>query len=317
MNGAAPSDADRFRLLGDEARLRILRVLARERLNLSELVRVLGLAQSSISRHVKKLREGGLLVESREGGWTWLALAPEEGAALGAVWPPIRARLARAPDRDGDDARLATVLREREERRVGWGSARKGRAEPGRSWSAWARALGHLVLPLVVADLGCGDGALTLEVARWAARVVGIDPDPAALRRARALARKAGGKNVTWMRGDLAAVPLPEAHVDLALLSQTLHAQADPAAAVREAARVTRPGGRVLVLDLLVHEEAWVVERLGHRWLGFDEDRVAVWLSEAGLVEVRIEEAARRRGNPFVVLVASGVKREDGRRTSS
>lgn len=300
--------ADPFRLLGEPVRLRILRLLARERLVVSELVRILGLAQSGVSRHVRLLREGGFVREDKDGGWTWLALDAGGPEGLGAAWPTLRRGFGQAVDEHGDDARLQVVLRERDERRIGWGRGAGGRAEPGRSWAAWARALGHLLPPLEVADLGCGDGALTLEIARWAGRVVAVDPDPITLDRARAAATGAGGADVTWTRADLGALPFGDASFDLALLSQVLHGLEDPRAAVVEAARITRPGGTVLVLDLLPHDESWVVERLGHRRLGIAGDDACAWLKEAGLAPVRWEEAARRRGNPFTVLVASGKK---------
>ncbi len=299
---------DPFRLLGDEGRLRLLRLLAKERLNVGELVRILGLAQSGVSRHVRLLREGGFVRERREAGWTWLALSDLAPDGLGDVWPALRARLATAADPHGDDARLGEVLREREERRVGWGRRGQRPAEPGRSWSAWARALGHLLPPLEVADLGCGEGALAIEIARFATRVVAVEPDARTLGRARAAARRAGTPNVVFRRGALDALPLADASFDVALLSQVLHGQDEPARAVAEAARVVRPSGRVLVLDLLPHGEAWVRERLGHVHQGFPPEEVAGWLAAAGLERPRVEEAARRRGNPFAVLVASATR---------
>jgi ArsR family transcriptional regulator len=306
--------ADPFRLLGDDVRLRVLRLLGRERLNVSELTRVLGVAQSGVSRHVRLLREGGFVREERDAGWTWLVLAADAPEGLAGLWPALRQGLTERPDLHGDDARLAVVLRERVERRVGWGRPRA--PEPGRSWSAWARALGHLLPPLCVADLGCGEGALAREIARFAAEVVGVEPDAATLARARAAARKAGLRNVRWRRAPRDALPFEDACFDVALLSQVLHALEEPARAVGEAARIVKPGGRVLVLDLLPHREAWVRERLAHVHLGFEPATVGAWLRQAGLEAVRTEEAARRRGNPFTVLVASARRPGDteGRR---
>ncbi len=113
---------------------------------------------------------------------------------------------------------------------------------------------------------------------------------------------------MTWKRGDIEKLPLAEASVDVALLSQTLHHAADPGRAVLEAARVLRPGGRVLVLDLRAHDEEWVRARLGDRWQGFAEDALTGWLTAAGLETPRVHVGARGAGNPFVVLVASAVK---------
>jgi ArsR family transcriptional regulator len=113
---------------------------------------------------------------------------------------------------------------------------------------------------------------------------------------------------VTWKRGELESLPIGDATVDVALFSQALHHADDPARALREAARILVPGGRVLVLDLREHDEAWVRERLGDRWLGFTRERLASLFEQAGLTGVKISVGARRTGDPFTVLIASGVK---------
>ena len=151
---------------------------------------------------------------------------------------------------------------------------------PGRSWAAWSRALGHLLPPLRVADIGCGEGYLTIEASRWAARVIAVDRSPLVLKRARALATRRRVRNVIWKRGELEKLPLRDASVDVALLSQALHHAPDPARALAEAARIVVPGGRVLVLDLREHDEHWVKDRLGDRWLGFSDDGLAKMLQE-------------------------------------
>ena len=144
---------------------------------------------------------------------------------------------------------------------------------PGRSWAAWSRALGLLLPPVDVADIACGEGYLSVESAQWARRVVGIDRSPDVLKRAKALAERRGVKNITWKRGDMEKLPLEDASVDVALLSQALHHAANPARAIAEAARILRPGGRVLVLDLREHDQEWVRDRVGDRWLGFKDER--------------------------------------------
>jgi len=179
---------------------------------------------------------------------------------------------------------------------------------PGRSWAAWSRALGLLMPPLKVADLGCGEGYLTVEAARWASRVIAVDRSAAVLDRARALARRRRVSNVIWKRGELEKLPVRDARVDVALLSQALHHAQHPARAVAEAARITVPGGRVLVLDLRAHEEEWVRAKLGDRRLGFDDGELKHMLADAGLADVKVGVGARKAGDPFTVLVASGVK---------
>lgn len=295
---------DAFRLLGDPVRWRLLRVLARERLNVSELTRVLGLAQSGVSRHLRLLRDGGLVREERRGGWAWYALPAGAPEGLGSLWEGLRTRLSAVDGASGDDARLAEVLRARAEQAEGWAALPSHVLEPGRSWAAWSQALGHLLPPLEVVHLGCGTGALTREVARWAQRVVAVDPEPRALTQARARAPR--GAAVRFIRSALTRVALPDATFHLALLAQALGPVEDPEAALAEAARLVRPGGTVLVLDLLPHREAWVRERLGHLRQGVAPQRLASWLAAAGLAGVRVEAAARRRGDPFVVLVGSG-----------
>ena len=112
-----------------------------------------------------------------------------------------------------------------------------------------------------------------------------------------------------WKRGELEKLPIRDATVDVALLSQALHHAADPARAIQEAVRILTPGGRVLILDLREHREAWVRERLGDRWPGFSDDELRRLLAGAGLTDIKITTGARRTGDPFTVLIASGVKK--------
>jgi ArsR family transcriptional regulator len=210
-----------------------------------------------------------------------------------------------------DDARLHEVLRLRKENfetHAGPDTRDARQLVPGRSWAAWSRALGMLLPPLKVADLGCGEGYLTMEAARWAARVIAVDRSDTVLRRARSLAQRRRVTNVVWKRGELEHVPIGDAEVDVAMLSQALHHAEQPARAVGEAARVTVPGGRVLVLDLRTHEETWVHNKLGDRVLGFSDGELKRMLTSAGLRDVRVGVGARRTGDPFTVLLASGTK---------
>jgi SAM-dependent methyltransferase len=304
-----------YRLLGDEARLRLLRVLARERLNVTELTGVLGLAQSGVSRHLGLLKDAGLVSEERDGGFTYYRLAPMlDGAGDNALATMLRAQFAAsAGDASvrADDARLQEVLRLRKENfdtHSGPDTRDARQLVPGRSWAAWSRAIGLLLPRLKVADLGCGEGYLTMEAARWASRVIAVDRSDAVLKRAQSLARRRRVSNVIWKRGELEKLPMQDRSVDVAMLSQALHHAHSPARAVAEAARVTVPGGRVLVLDLRTHQEEWVRAKLGDRRLGFDDDELKRMLTDAGLEHVHVGVGARKAGDPFTVLVASGTK---------
>lgn len=304
-----------FRLLGDAARLRLLRVLARERLNVTELTGVLGLAQSGVSRHLGRLKDAGLVREDRDGAYTYYRLAPSRrDNGHDALWSLLETQFAAAahtPAVKADDARLQEVLRVRRENfdQHAGPDTRDGRQlVPGRSWAAWARALGHLLPPLDVVDIGCGEGYLTVEVARWARRVVAVDRSTAVLARAKALAGRRRASNITFKRGEIDRLPLEAASVDVALLCQALHHAVDPAHAVVEAARVVRAGGRLLVLDLRAHEEGWVRDKLGDHHLGFSDDELAGLLTSAGFTDVKVSVGSRRSGDPFTVLIASGTR---------
>ena len=300
-----------LRLLGDPTRLRLLRALSQEALNVSELTAVLGVAQSGVSRHLALLRDAGLVAEERSGGFAWYRLAPDAAAATGdnaALWTWLRADFDRATrETRADDARLAEVKRLRRESFTEPGRHGDERRQlvPGRSWAAWSRALGTLLPPLVVADLGCGEGYLTLEAARWAKKVIAVDRSAEVLARGRELARKRRATNIVWKKGELERVPIDDASVDVALLSQALHHAEHPARAVAEARRILRPGGRVIVLDLRGHGEEWVRQRLGDRWLGFPDDDLRRLLADNGFTDVRLQVGARRTDDPFTVLIAS------------
>ena len=305
-----------YRLLGDDARLRLLRLLALDRLNVTELTGILGIAQSGVSRHLGLLKDGGLVGEEREAGFTYYRIAPQISDASNGhapLWMLLQDQFDRAAATDlgrADNARLEEVRRLRKENFDAHAGPDTNERQlvPGRSWAAWARALGHLLPPVAVADLGCGEGYLTVETSRWASRVIAVDRSAEVLKRARALAARRRVSNVTWKRGSLEDLPIRDEEVDVALFSQALHHADDPPRALQEAVRILVPGGRVLLLDLREHGETWVRERLGDRWLGFTRERLVALLEGAGLVDVKVNVGARRTGDPFTVLIGSGVK---------
>lgn len=318
--------ANALKLLGDDTRLRIMRLISREPLNVSELTSILGLAQSGISRHLGMLRNAGLVEERREGVWTYyqlpelLRISSAEGllaaggngngngapdANLRHVWDFVRSQLTEADDPFSDLPRLAEVLRQREN----FGSGLSERLlEPGQSWFAWSRALQFMLPPIEVIDLGCGDGIITVEMARFARRVVGVDQNASAILAAQRRAQRERRENVTFREGQIEALDEPDASFDLAVFSQSLHHMEHTELGVREAVRLLRPGGRLIVIDLAPHQQHWVTAKLGHRHLGFEAEQLAATFRQEGLDEVAWEGVNQRRGEVFRVILVTGVK---------
>ena len=316
-----------LKLLGDDTRLRILRLVVREPLNVSEITAILGLAQSGISRHLSLLRKAGLVEERREGVWTYYQLSSpirlgEPGWSEGGrengegeealpdeelreVWDFVQRRLGEAEDPFHDLPRLTEALRQREN--YGGGLNEK-LLEPGQSWFAWSRAL-HYLLPAIDAiDLGCGDGTITVEVSRFARKVVGIDVDPKALVAARKRAEREHRDNVVFKEDRIENLREPDASYDLALFSQSLHHLKEPETGLRHAVRILRPGGRLVVFDLAPHQERWVIPKLGHVHLGFSAEELEKMLRSNGLEHVKLEQVLQRRGEVFRVVLATGLK---------
>jgi SAM-dependent methyltransferase len=308
-----------YRLLGDEARLRLLRVLDKDRFNVKEPTGILGLAQSGVSRHLGLLKESELVVEERDGAYSFYRLSPSvKDNGKSPLWPLLQSQFDAAAGSatvKADESRLQEVLRMRRENFEHVGpDTRDGRQlVPGRSWAAWSRALGLLLPPLDVADLGCGEGYLTVETARWAKQVTAVDRASGVLARAKALADRKKLSNITWKKGELEKLPIETGTMDVAMLSQALHHAAEPPKALDEALRILKPGGRLVILDLRPHDETWVREKLGDQWFGFSDEQLSALLTRAGFTNVRITLGARRTNDPFAVLLAVGTKAEGKR----
>jgi ArsR family transcriptional regulator len=289
-----------FRVLGDATRLRILRLVTQAPLNVTELVSLVGVAQSSVSHHLGKLKGLGLIREERQAGYSYYSLALEQEDSR---WPLIR--LAQeAEDENGDSARLKDLLRAREDRQA----LNERLLEPGQSWFLWAGALASLLPPLDVADFGCGTGTLSVAIARWAHHVWAIDQNSEALAQAKERAAREGCTNIHFLCEDLHRLSLPAGERDLIVISQSLHHVESPAAVLTEAARLLKPGGKLVVLELMPHEERWVHERLGHKHLGFAPEFLEAALAEAGFQSITRETHARDGASPFRVFLLTGVK---------
>lgn len=292
--------SETFSALGDPTRLRIVRLVAAAKLNVSEVVSIIGVAQSSVSHHLAKLKGLELIREERQGGFTYYSLAVD---AADPRWPLIR--LAReSDDEHGDQARLTELLRHREDRH----SLNEKLLEPGQSWRLWTSALSTLLPKLDVADFGCGSGVLTLELSRWAGRVTAIDRSAQALEHAKARLSREKQSNVTFVEADLHDLPPGLPKHDLVVISQSLHHVDEPAAVLAQAEQLLKPGGRVVVLELMPHSEVWVKARLGHQHLGFEPSRLETSLVDAGFTEVQLTPAPRDGSSPFRAFLLTATR---------
>jgi len=288
-----------FKTLSDPTRMRILRLLEEEELMVQELMEVLGMAQSRVSRHLAILREAGLLRDRRDGTYVFYRLSPPPEGAWRDGWALVRRILAKDPTAERDRTLLRRVLDARSAR------ARSFFDAVGPEWDALrkvfdddalrARAIGRLVTPgLRVADIGTGTGILACELARLGLDVVGIDSSTRMLDAARAkLADESfpPGGRIELRRGEADDIPLADAEMDAVFAHMVLHYVPSPAEVVREMARVLRPGGALVVVDFVLHQHEWMREELGVLWLGFSRDEVQQAFSDAGLPDMRIEQS--------------------------
>ena len=310
---ALNSSLDTLKLLSDPTRLRLLALLMREELSVAELQEILGMAQSRISSQLAQLRQAGLVADRREGKKAFYSLRagvpPRQFALLKAAGEAVTD----APEFTEDRSNLNRILQKR--RRVAEqyfnliaGRLGKGHC-PGRSWEAIGHLALRLVPPIVVADLGAGEGLVSQLIAHRARQVWCIDNSPRMVEVGSELARKNGLANLSYKLGDIESVPLPDQSVDLAILSQALHHAAHPQTAVNEAFRILRPGGLLTVLDLKEHAFEKARELYADVWLGFKESVLHGFLKQAGFQQVEVTVVSRETVEPcFETLLASGTR---------
>ncbi len=297
-----------LKLLSDPTRLRILLLLEQEPLSVAELQEVLGMGQSRISTQLSQLKREGLVANERSGKNNIYSC--EAGEELMEV---ARSAAKEVPEVRADASTLRHLLAKRLDKTRAYFDELAGRFGkdyvPGRSWKALAEAFLKVMNYKVVADLGAGEGTLAQLLAQRAEKVIAVDLSPKMVEFGSELARKNGLPNLEYRLGNIEAPPIDPGTLDLAILSQALHHAEHPQRALEAAFRALKPGGRLVVLDLLQHNFEEARELYADRWLGFGEAELAALLDAAGFTGVETIIADREENAPhFQTLLAVAAK---------
>ena len=278
--------------LADPTRCRMLLLLEKQELTVSELCAVLQMPQSSVSRHLKTLADDKWVVSRRDGTSRFYTMAAEDlDPGARRLWPIIREQVAGTSGAGQDEQRLRGVLARRRAKSEAFFASAAGGWDRLRSdlfgdaFYLWG-VLGLIDPDLVVADLGCGTGQLTETVAPYVRKVIAVDGSTEMLDAARH--RLGAARNVDLRQGELENLPISTGELDVAMLSLVLHYSPSPGRALAEVGRVVRPGGRLLVVDMLPHERQEYQQQMGHVWLGFSEKQITKFLEGAGFDEARV-----------------------------
>ncbi len=281
-----------LKVLADPTRLRILALLSQEELSVGELARATALAQSRVSNHLKVLRESGMLEERREGSSVLVQLATGRGLPE-ELWAAIEPRVRELEERSDDLDRLQRVLEDRRQR------SREFFDRVAPEWdvmgSDFARGAARLealnrLIPrqLVVADVGCGTGYMARALVKQVDRVICVDHSEAMLAQARQTLQGLASK-VEFRQGELDRLPLQDGEVDAVFAHMVMHHVPDLSAALREMHRALRPGGIMVITDLVPHREAWMTEQMADLRLGVDAPDLARRAERTGFRGARTE----------------------------
>lgn len=287
-----PAILDCASLLSDVTRCRVLGLLERQELTVTEMCAVLQLPQSTVSRHLKLLGDGGWLRTRRDGTSHFYQLAARElDAPARRMWTLVRGQLQDATFTHQDQQRLEGILAERRSRSQAFFTSAADRWDHLRD-ELFGRRFDLMALPALldpsftVGDLACGTGRMAESLAPFVERVVAVDGSAAMLSAARR--RLAAIANVELCPGQLEALPLESGSLDAATIILALHYVADPGRALAETRRVLKPGGRLLLVDMMPHDREEYREQMGHVWMGFAAERIEADLATAGFAAVTV-----------------------------
>jgi ArsR family transcriptional regulator len=300
-----PSILKTLRLLADPSRVRILLLLEREELSVAELQEILAMGQSRISTHLAQLRQAGLVEDRRQGKNSLYSLKSRELMSI------LRAATDEIPEAGDDTQALQLVLEKRRDKVRGYFDELAGKFGrnyvPGRSWKGLAETLLQLMPPMVIADLGAGEGTFSQLLAQRAKQVIAIDNSPKMVEFGAKLAKDNGVDNIDYRVGDLEAPPIRAGSIDLAFFSQSLHHALHPQRAVEAAYKLLKPNGRIVILDLKKHAFEQAREMYADTWLGFSEVELRSFLEKAGFKGVQSWIVDHEKQNPaFETILALG-----------
>lgn len=299
-----PSILNSLKLIADPTRLRLLLLLAEESLSVAELQEILGMGQSRISTQLAQLKKEGLVANLRSGkNNIYSCEAPPELLSIASQ------AAAEVPEQQKDASALKHILRKRKDKARAYFDELAGKFGrkyvPGRSWKALSEALLKILNYDTVADLGAGEGTLAQLLAQRASKVIAVDHSPKMVEFGTKLAKDHELPNLEYRLGDIEEIPIDDGSMDLVIFSQALHHAGRPARALAEARRIVRPGGTLVILDLLQHTFDKARELYADTWLGFPEAELAEMIEAAGFVQAETVIVDREEAPPhFQTLLA-------------
>src|SRR5580693_7459176 len=294
-------------MIADPARLRLLLLLEREELSVVELQEILAMGQSRISTHLSQLKSAGLVEDRKQGKNSLYRLSDRRFLAI------FHSAAAEIPEAKAETRALQLVLEKRRDKVRGYFDELAGKFGrnyvPGRSWKGLAETLLQLMPPMVIADLGAGEGTFSQLLAQRAKRVIAVDNSAKMVEFGARLARENGLINLEYRLGDLESPPIKKATIDLAFFSQSLHHALHPDRAVAAAAQLLKPGGRIVILDLKKHSFEQARDLYADTWLGFSEVELRGFLESAGFTGVQSWVVDREGQSPGLeTILAIGRK---------